>query len=101
MGLDGPAAQVLITGGLDLVAQTYDQEVLVYPHVSGTLPLLGWLGGGTSGGVLMLIMQTLFGDQMDEGSVTRYRIEGSWDEPQVTEIKSQSESAPAAPAETQ
>ena len=86
--IDGPSATIRVEGRTGIVAQDYDQEVLVSPKISETLPATGALVGGPAGaavGSVLLLYQKLF---QEEGlASTRYRLSGSWETPQLEEIK--------------
>ena len=86
--IDGPSATIKVEGRTGIVDQDYDQEVSVSPKISETLPATGALVGGPAGaavGAALLLYQKLF---QEEGlATTRYRLQGSWEEPRLEEIK--------------
>lgn len=86
--IDGPSATIRVEGRTGIVAQDYEQTVMVSPKISETLPATGALVGGPAGaavGSVLLLYQKLF---QEEGlAFTRYRLSGSWEEPQLEEIK--------------
>ncbi len=86
--IDGTAATIKVAGRTGLVAQDYDQIVSVSPKISETLPATGALVGGPAGaavGSVLLLYQKLF--QQEGLAVTRYRLTGGWEDPQLEEIR--------------
>jgi len=64
--------------------------------LSGSLPIAGWLLGPEFGAA-MLVFQQLFGDRIDEGSQIRYRLTGSWEEPDIQKLAPEAPDVAAAP----
>lgn len=85
--LAGPAALIRITGRVGMARRDYDQQVTVLPSVGNTLPLVGALAGGPAGAAAMFVLQSLFEKQLSEVARHRYAITGSWDDPQVEQIR--------------
>jgi uncharacterized protein (TIGR02099 family) len=86
--IDGPSATIRVEGRTGIVAQDYDQLVRVSPKISETLPATGALVGGPAGaavGSVLLLYQKLF--QKEGLASTRYQLRGSWDAPQLEEIR--------------
>ncbi len=86
--IDGPSATIRVEGRTGIVAQDYDQSILVSPKISETLPATGALVGGPAGaavGSVLLLYQKLF--QKEGLASTRYQLSGSWDDPQLNEVK--------------
>ena len=84
--VEGPAASIEIIGRTGLAQRDYDQLVTVIPNVTGGLPLAGWAAGGPAVGAVMLFFQKMFGKKIDERSGFRYRVTGSWDDPQLEKL---------------
>lgn len=79
-----PAANVTLTGRMDLVEQVYDNEVRVEPQLGAMLPLVGGLlGGGIGGAAVGLLIDQFFGGRIDRAGGVEYRVTGPWDEPVV------------------
>lgn len=109
--VNAPAADITVSGRTDLGARTYDQEVLVEPGVSGTLPVLGGLAGGPAGAAAGLLLRSLLDQPLQGIAEARYRVTGSWEAPLVELIEaraaepqarqerdgSEQEDAPSAP----
>lgn len=84
--LAGPIGVIDIAGQSDLNTRTFDQQVTVLPRVSATLPVLGLIAGGASGGVGALIatgvLQAL-GLDFDKLGLRSYTLTGPWSEPEL------------------
>lgn len=80
----GPSVRMDVRGRIGLAARDYDQEVTVYPDVSGGVTLGAVLLGGPVAGVLALIAQEIMGKPLNQVTQLSYRVTGSWDNPQVT-----------------
>ncbi|MGB0721305.1 MAG: YhdP family protein [Gammaproteobacteria bacterium] len=83
LSVDGPAAQVNISGDMDLRNQTYDQVMDVIPGVSSTFPIAGALVGGTGVGAVVLLAQKLLEKDLNKLAKRQYRITGPWNEPLI------------------
>ncbi|MGH8441589.1 MAG: YhdP family protein [Nevskiaceae bacterium] len=82
----GPSVRMDMRGRIGLAARDYDQEVTVYPDVSGGVTLGAVLLGGPVAGVLALIAQEVLGRPLNQVTQLSYRVTGSWDNPQVTRV---------------
>jgi uncharacterized protein YhdP len=80
----GPSVRMDVRGRIGLAARDYDQEVTVYPDVSGGVTLGAVLLGGPVAGVLALIAQEIMDKPLNQVTQLSYRVTGSWDNPQVT-----------------
>jgi uncharacterized protein (TIGR02099 family) len=93
--LEGPAAQVTLTGDIDLAKETQQLDVRVKPALSSTFsagaavlflanPLVGAaVGAGT------LLAQKLLNNPLDTIFSYDYRVTGSWSDPQVARVSAQ------------
>lgn len=86
--VSAPAARIEVEGPIDLAAQRYDQIVTVVPQVSSTLPLIGALAAGPQVALALFLADRLLGAGVDKLTRFRYRIEGSWDDPQLSPVPS-------------
>lgn len=89
--LDGPAAEVKVVGRTGLSDRDYDQHIYVVPKVRYTLPVIGSIVAGSTGGWGMLLLQNLFKTSIDDSLEIEYDLTGSWDDPV---IKVANEAAP-------
>lgn len=84
----GPAADLLIIGRTGLSSRDYDQQVMVAPHVSRVLPVLGGLAAGPVGAAAGFLAQGMVqksGD-IEKSSRVHYSIAGSWEKPVVARL---------------
>ena len=82
----GTSANVSINGKADFANNSIEQCILVTPDLSGSLPILaGWAIEPVTG-FLVFLMSKLFQPAIDVVSSIRYQVEGSFDDPIVTEI---------------
>jgi uncharacterized protein (TIGR02099 family) len=83
--LNSTAAVIDVRGRTGLATRSYDQEVVVTPNISATLPLLGILAN-PSVGVALAMTQKLIGRLFDRIVMRTYEVTGSWDEPQFIQV---------------
>ncbi|MES9834676.1 MAG: YhdP family protein [Candidatus Thiodiazotropha sp. DIVDIV] len=86
LAMRSTAATVDIRGRTGLSSRTYDQQVVVTPHVSATLPLVGALAINPTVGVALAVTQQLFGRHFDRIAMRTYEVTGSWDNPQFNQL---------------
>jgi uncharacterized protein (TIGR02099 family) len=84
--LDGTSAIIKIKGDTDLKNRTYNQLMFVTPKVSQTLGVVGSLAIGNAAGWGLFLLQNLFKDAIDDSVEIKYRLTGSWDDPELTEF---------------
>ena len=80
--LKGPAADITMTGRIDLAQRQLDLQTSVVPRVTESLPLavsIGSLGLGAA----VFIGQKLLENRIDNVTSTNYEVTGSLDEPEV------------------
>jgi uncharacterized protein (TIGR02099 family) len=85
--IDGPSANITITGRAGLRAKDFDQQVKVVPHLGNSLPIVGAVVGGPIGAAAGFAVQGLLGKGLNQVMTARYRITGSWDKPVMTLIE--------------
>jgi uncharacterized protein YhdP len=76
------SARIDFSGETGLVSRTYNQKVVVTPHLSATLPLVGALAVNPTVGVALAVTQKLLGKKFDKIVERTYEVTGSWDEPE-------------------
>ncbi|KGI78363.1 hypothetical protein LF63_0105000 [Oleiagrimonas soli] len=101
--LKGSAADISITGATNLRDKTYDQRILVVPHIGNSLPVVGALAGGPVGAAAGLAVQGLLGRGLNKAASARYSLTGSWDHPKITLLEKnvpspEAVTSPPAPA---
>ncbi|MCU7926238.1 MAG: TIGR02099 family protein [Candidatus Thiodiazotropha sp. (ex Dulcina madagascariensis)] len=91
--MQSSAATIDVRGRTGLGSRSYDQQVVVTPNVSATLPLFGALAVSPTVGVALAVTQQLFGKQFDRIARRTYAVTGSWDDPQFNQILEPGEEA--------
>lgn len=84
--LESLPANILITGRTGLVNQDFDQLIAVIPNVSDTVSVAGALAWGPQVAAVLIVLQKLFESDIDAATMTRYKLNGSWDEPKLTRL---------------
>ena len=81
----GPALMMVVAGDNLIAERRYDQRIDVVPNLSAGLPVAGALLGGPIGAAAVYLVDKLtnIGSKMDKTLTLRYRLHGSWDDPQV------------------
>jgi uncharacterized protein YhdP len=82
--ISSPSADIRINGRTGLKDKDYDQQMVVVPHVGGTLPVVGAVVGGPAGAAAGLAVQTLFNRAINQVTTARYHVGGSWEKPVIT-----------------
>jgi uncharacterized protein (TIGR02099 family) len=82
--IQGPAAEITITGRTGLRTKDYDQQVVVLPHVGSSLPVVGAVIGGPIGAAAGLAVQGVLGKGLSHVATQRYHVGGTWDKPVIT-----------------
>jgi len=98
--ITSPSADIRINGRTGLKSRDYDQQMVVVPHVGGTLPVVGAVVGGPAGAAAGLAVQTLFYKAINTVTTARYHVAGSWDKPVITLVsreRARRDAAPEAP----
>lgn len=91
--LTGPTANVAMTGRVGLVTEDYDQQIVIKPNLSSSLPLVGAAAGGVVGlgiGTAVLladkVINKLFGGDLINIMSYQYHLSGQWDAPEFSPL---------------
>lgn len=87
MKIISPVALMQIEGSTNLVDKTFNQTVRVVPNVSGTVPFVSFLAYGGQIGAIAFVFDQIFGDTFDSAVGTKYRVTGTWENPQIVKIE--------------
>lgn len=82
--IEAPAANLTLTGSVDLLRQELDQRLGVVLPVTQSLPIAAVAVGAPIVGGALFIADQLFGDALDRATTIHYRVRGPWTSPQVT-----------------
>lgn len=82
--IDAPAANLTLTGNVNLLHRELDQRLGVVLPVTQSLPIAAIAVGAPVVGGALFIADQLFGDALDRATTIHYRVRGPWASPQVT-----------------
>jgi uncharacterized protein (TIGR02099 family) len=85
--INGPAAEIRVSGSTDLRLQRYEQRIEVLPKAGGALPVIGAIAGGPVGAAVGAVAQAVLQQPLKEAARTVYRVSGPWTEPNVEVIE--------------
>ena len=85
--IDGPAAEIRVSGATDLRAERYDQRIEVLPKAGGVLPAIGLVVGGPVGAAAGAVAQAVLQQPLKQAARTVYHVTGPWEEPEVVVVE--------------
>jgi len=91
MVIDGPAAQINISGNTDLRAQRFDQTIEVLPRSGNMLTVVGAVAGGPLGAAIGAAANAVLKKPLGALGAKTYRVTGPWKDPKV-EVMSREQS---------
>ena len=91
--MESTVGLVQVRGRTGLAARDFDQYIIVQPGVGDTVAVGSGMAFGAQVGVVVFLLDRLFGRPIDVASSVQYRVTGSWEAPVIRKIK-----APRAPA---
>jgi uncharacterized protein (TIGR02099 family) len=80
------AAQIAMTGKVNLAAETQDLNVAVYPSLSDSVTIAGALLGGPIAGVASFLLQKALRNPLGKLIAYHYQITGTWAQPEVSKV---------------
>lgn len=84
--IKAPAADIFITGEIDLGTRAVNQEIRVVPDLHGALPLAATAAGGPAAGAAALVIGKIAGKQIDRIAEIRYSVTGTWEDPVIERV---------------
>jgi uncharacterized protein YhdP len=93
--IDGPAAEIRVTGTTGLREEVYDQRVEVLPKAGGILPAIGLLAGGPAGAAVGVMAQAVLQRPLKQTTRVVYRVTGPWQKPLVKVVEKGPSRGPA------
>ena len=85
LDIRGPAAKILLSGQVNLMAETQDLKVRVQPSVGDTIATGTMLANPVAGAVVWLAQKAL-DDPFGQAFAYEYAVTGPWSDPQVEKI---------------
>lgn len=95
--INGPAAEIRVSGSTNLRARTYDQRIEVLPKAGGVLPAIGAIAGGPVGAAVGAVAQAVLQKPLKEAARTVYHVTGPWEDPQVEVVEKGPPGPPPTP----
>ncbi len=86
--IQGPAVRILMSGDVDLNAETQKLRVKVFPSVSDSLSVAGALVAGPIAGIAAFVAQKLLKDPINQMAAYEYSVTGTWSDPQMAKLDS-------------
>ncbi len=83
--INGPSAKVLMSGAVNLGAETQNLKVRVQPAVGESIAV-GTMIANPIAGAVVWAAQKLFKDPLDQAFAFEYAVTGSWADPKVEKI---------------
>ncbi|MFS8064251.1 MAG: YhdP family protein, partial [Luteimonas sp.] len=93
--IDGPAAEIHISGAADLRTQTFDQTIEVLPKAGNLLTAVGAIAGGPIGAAIGAAANAVLRKPLGQLGAKTYRVTGPWKEPKVEVIGREQSRIPA------
>ena len=85
--MGGPAAQVAMTGNIDLARETQSLRVRVVPSLGDSLSVAGLVLANPIAGVGAFLAQRLFKDPLGQIFAYEYAVSGTWADPKVEKVR--------------
>lgn len=81
--MEGPSANMILTGRVDLAAEQLDNTVEVTLPITSNAPLAAILLGAPQVAGAVFVIDKLIGDKLERFSTLKYRLTGHWDDPDL------------------
>ncbi|GAA0788124.1 YhdP family protein [Marinobacterium sediminicola] len=81
--MEGPSANMALTGHVDLAAEELDNRVEVTLPITSNAPLAAILLGAPQVAGAVFVIDKLIGDKLERFSTLKYSLKGHWDDPQL------------------
>ncbi len=85
LAIETPSSVISIDGRIGLAARDYDETVTIVPKFGGGVTLAGTVLGGPVVGAAVFAIQELLKRPIQDASSVSYKLQGSWDDPQIVE----------------
>ncbi len=89
LSIQGSSIELLAIGSTNIIKETYDMQVLVTPELGDTLPTIALLGGPIAAAATFAVKKIAdaLGKDIDNLLKIRYKVYGSWDNPEIKLIE--------------
>ncbi|BCK88049.1 hypothetical protein MIZ01_1849 [Sideroxyarcus emersonii] len=99
MKLNGAAAKVTMSGKVDMINETQELNVRIFPALGDNVSLLSFAAGPVVG-VGVLLANKLLRDPLDKLVSFDYNVSGSWADPKVEKVGQSRAASGGAPAQS-
>jgi len=89
ISIDGPAAQISISGSANLRAQSFDQTIEVRPKAGNLLTVAGAIAAGPVGAAIGAAANAVLQKPLGQMASRTYHVTGPWKEPKVEVVGSE------------
>ena len=89
LNLKGPAADIGVIGGVDLMAMQYDQAAIVSTNYGNTLPIVGAVVAGPPAAAALLLFSQIFKKPLQEMAQIYYDVPGTFEIPNINTTNAQ------------
>ncbi|MGS1078484.1 YhdP family protein [Pseudoxanthomonas beigongshangi] len=96
--IDGPAAEIRISGTTDLRAEQFDQVVDVLPKSANVLTAVGAVAAGPLGAAVGAVANAVLKRPLGEMGAKTYRVTGPWKQPKVEAVSREQSREQASPS---
>lgn len=97
LSIRGPAAKILLSGKVNLMAETQDLKVRVQPALGESIAVGAMLAHPVAGAVAWLAQKAL-NDPLDQAFAYEYAVTGGWSDPKVEKLtRTPAETKPSVP----
>jgi uncharacterized protein YhdP len=87
VAMDGSVTDMAIIGSSSLIDETYDQLVVVRPHMSNVIPLGTAVVAGPAIGAAVWLVAAIFKDPLSSIGETYYSVLDSWSDPKIEKVQ--------------
>ncbi|MGB1579915.1 MAG: YhdP family protein [Nevskiales bacterium] len=85
--VESPSIEIDVDGRVGLAARDYDQVVTIQPELSSSVAFAGAVIGGPVLGLGLWLAQELLDEPLEQATILRYRLTGSWDNPVIEPLE--------------
>ncbi|MOA32848.1 hypothetical protein D3C78_1541000 [compost metagenome] len=82
--LDGPSTRLELDGQLDMAQDRIAAKLRVTLPLSNNLPLAALLAGAAPVAGALFIVDRLIGERLSRVASVEYRVDGPWQDPQIS-----------------
>jgi len=87
VAMEGSVTDMAIIGSSNLIDETYDQLVVVRPHMSNVIPLGTAVVAGPAIGAAVWLVAAIFKEPLSSIGETYYSVVDSWNDPKIEKVQ--------------